>query len=144
MNENPDNPCPTLVDANDGLHCFIDPPIAVKLGDGSPEDAKKICKICQALKLMEKRIEQEFSNELRKKTTVYVKEFISLLDTLPEDSEGIKKWECPIPIKLSGIWGNTIFFYNTAENKKLHGEGACEYLKQFSIQFIPRRAQLGG
>jgi len=165
MNENPDNPCPALVHANDGFTCFIRAPIKHKLGDGSYEDAKKICNVCHIIKNMnemKKRLEhkqhqiKKFVKEQTKKYSVYAREFASLVKTLPEDSSGIKTWECPIPVKIEGKWRTLIFLHDVEKNKKLKENGACEHLVTFSLDFkdqedlydtsrpTPTRAQLGG
>jgi hypothetical protein len=100
---------------------------------------------------IEKELIDYVRNELMEKAEPYKEKFSSLLDTLPEDSEGYKKWECPIPITLLGVWGNIIFSYDILENNQLHEQGACEYLQYFDFQFKPTtdpiltaRAQSGG
>jgi hypothetical protein len=45
-----DTACPALQSLNGGFTCCIKAPQQKKLGDGSPEDAKKVCTACQATK----------------------------------------------------------------------------------------------
>ena len=42
--------CPALQHLNEGFNCCIKAPIQKKLGDGSNEDAKKVCTSCVAVK----------------------------------------------------------------------------------------------